>query len=77
MQPKPIYENEKAEAYWDVPVYAERHSCQLKPSGCAYSRQREEGGITHGNDVSVDRKQREKQTEKTTKYAPLTLFTHV
>ena len=23
MQPKPVYENNKAEAYWDVPVYAE------------------------------------------------------
>ena len=45
-------------------------SCQIKPSGCAYSRQRE-GGVTHGNDVSVDRKQRKKETEKTTKYAPL------
>ena len=23
MQPKPVYENDKAEAYWEVPVYAE------------------------------------------------------
>ena len=23
LQPKPVYENDKAEAYWDVPVYAE------------------------------------------------------
>ena len=23
MQPKPVYENDKAEDYWDIPVYAE------------------------------------------------------
>ena len=23
LQPKPVYQNERAEAYWDVPVYAE------------------------------------------------------
>ena len=40
------------------------HSCQIKPSGCAYSRQREEGGVTHGNDMSVDRKLREKRNRK-------------
>ena len=47
------------------------HSCQIKPSGCACSRQREEGGVTHGNDMSVDRKQREKRHRKDHKYATL------
>ena len=64
-QPKPVYENDKAEAYWDVPVYAE--STVVKSNRVdvrIYSRQREEGGFTRGNDVSVDRKQREKRNRK-------------
>lgn len=64
VQPKPVYENDKTEAYWDVPVYAESTVVKSNPSGCAYSRQREEGGVTHGNDVSVDRKLREKKDRK-------------
>ena len=62
VQPKPVYQNDRAEAYWDVPVYAE--STVVKPSECAVSRQREEGGVTRGNDVSVDRKQRENRNRK-------------
>ena len=40
------------------------NSFQIKPSGCAFSKQRGVGGVTHGNDVSVNRKQREKRNRK-------------
>ena len=65
VQPKPVYENDRPEAYWDIPVYAE--STVVKSNRVdvrIHSGQREEGGITHGNDVSVDRKQREKRNRK-------------
>ena len=32
VEPKALYESEDAEAYWDVPVYAE-HTSAFKPAG--------------------------------------------
>ena len=65
VQPKPVYQNDRAEAYWDILVYAERTVVKSNRVDVRFnSRQREEGGVTHGNDMSMDRKQREKRNRK-------------
>ena len=70
VQPKPVYQNDRAEGYWDIPVYAESTVVKSNRVDVRLA-DTEKKGVTDGNDVSVDRKQREKETEKTAKYAPL------
>ena len=67
VQPKPVYENDKAEAYWDVPVYAE--SKQNRVDVCIVDKEKEVLLIEMTCPWIGNRGK--KETEKTTKYAPL------
>ena len=67
VQPKPVYENDKAVAYWDVPVYAE--STVVKSNRVdvrIVDKEKKEKCPWIGN-----RGKKEKEKEKTTKCAPL------
>ena len=71
VQPKPVYQNDRAESYWDVPVYAE--STVVKSNRVnvrLVDKEKKEVLLVEmtypwiGNRVKIE-------TEKTTKYAPL------
>ena len=71
VQPKPVYQNDRAEAYWDVPVYAE--STVVKSNRVnvrLVDKEKKDVLLVEmtcrwiGNRVKIE-------TEKTTKYAPL------
>ena len=71
VQPKPVYQNDRAEAYWDVPVYAE--STVVKSNRVnvrLVDKEKKEVLLMEmtcpwiGNRGKIE-------TEKTTKYAPL------
>ena len=67
VQPKPVYENDKAEAYWDVPVYAE--SKQNRVDVRIVDKEKEV--LLMEMTCPWIGNRGEKETEKTTKYAPL------
>ena len=71
VQPKLVYENDKAEAYWDVPVYAE--STVVKSNRVdvrIVDKEKKEVLLTEMTCPWFGNRGK-KETEKTTKYAPL------
>ena len=71
MQPKPVYENDKAEAYWEVPAYAE--STVVKSNRVDFRIVDKEKKEVLFMEMTCPwiRKRGKKEIEKTTKYAPL------
>ena len=71
IQPKPMYENERAIAYWDIPLYADNTHVKANTIDATI--------VDKGNKkVSVIemscpwiKNRKEKDAEKTTKYGPL------
>ena len=71
VQPKPPYENDKAEAYWDVPVYAE--STVVKSNRVdvrIVDKEKKEALLMEMTCPWIGNRGK-KETEKITKYAPL------
>ena len=71
VQPKPMYENESAKAYWDVPVYAE--SAMVKSSRIdarAVEKERKRVAVIKMSCPWMDNRAI-KDAEKTAKYGPL------
>ena len=58
VQPKPVYENDGAEAYWDVPVYAESTIVKANRIDVRIVDKEKKGSAITGDDMSVDRGQR-------------------
>ena len=73
MEPKPVYQNDGAEAYWDVPVYAE--STVVKSNRVDVrlvdKEKREVYMLLMEMTCPWIGNRRKKETEKTTKYATL------
>ena len=71
VQPKPVYQNDRAEAYWDVPVYAE--STVVKSNRVdvrLVDKEKKEVLLMEMMCPWIGNRGK-KETEKTTKYAPL------
>ena len=69
--PKPVYQNDRAEAYWDVPVYAE--STVVKSNRVdvrLVDKEKKEVLLMEMMCPWIGNRGK-KETEKTTKYAPL------
>ena len=71
MQPKPVYENDKAEAYWDVPVYAESTVVKSNKVDVRIVDKEKREVLHMEMTCPWIRNRVKKETEKTTKYAPL------
>ena len=50
VQPKPLYESQDVQAFWDIPVFAE----QGKPDGCEDSQPSGKDSEYHRDELSVD-----------------------
>ena len=70
-QPKPMYENERAIAYWDIPLYTD--NTQVKANRIDATIVDEENKKVSVIEMSClwVEKREEKAAEKTTKYGPL------
>ena len=71
VQPKPVYQNDRAEVYWDVPVYAE--STVVKSNRVdvrLVDKEKKEVLLMEMTCLWIGNRGK-KETEKTTKYAPL------
>ena len=71
VQPKPVYQNDRAEVYWDVPVYAE--STVVKSNRVdvrLVDKEKKEVLLMEMTCLLIGNRGK-KETEKTTKYAPL------
>ena len=71
MQPKPVYENDKAEAYWDVPVYAESTAVKSNRVDVRKVDKEKKEVLLMEMMCPWIGNRGKKETEKTTKYAPL------
>ena len=73
VQPKPVYQNDRSEAYWDVPVYAE--STVVKSNRVnvrLVDKEKKEVFLMEIRCPWIgNRGKKETDTKKTTKYAPL------
>ena len=62
-QPKPLYENDKGKAYWDVPVFAENFEVINNRITQELSQQGEEEGVPIGDELSLDRQGEERRED--------------
>ena len=54
VEPKPMYESTDAQAFWDVPVYAEHTSfCLSQQGGCTSSRVQSKEDASCGNELPL------------------------
>ena len=71
INPKPIYENERAAGYWDVPLYAESNLVTARKIVATIAdKGKREVSIIEMSCPWIDNRE-VKAEEKTTKYAPL------
>ena len=70
VQPKPVYENDKAEAYWDVPLYAESTVVKSNRVDMRIVDKEKKVLLMEMTCPWIGNRGK-KETEKTTKYAPL------
>ena len=71
MQPKPIYQNDRAEAYWDVPVYADSTVVKSNRVDVRLEDKEKKEVLLMEMKCPWIGNRGKKETEKTTKYAPL------
>ncbi|XP_068731205.1 uncharacterized protein [Montipora capricornis] len=71
VQPKPVYENDKAEAYWNVPVYPESAVVKSNRVDLRIVDKEKKKVLLMEMTCPWFGNRGKKETEKTTKYAPL------
>jgi len=71
VQPTPVYQNDRAEAYWDVPVYAESTVVKSKRVDVRLVDKDKKEVLLMEMTCPWIGNTGKKETEKTTKYAPL------
>ena len=70
-QPKPMYENERAIAYWDIPLYADNtHVKANRIDATIVDKENKEVSVIEMSCPWVEIRE-EKDAKKTTKYGPL------
>ena len=70
-QPKPMYENERAIAYWDIPLYADNtHVKANRIDATIVDKENKRVSVIEMSCPWVENRE-EKDAEKTTKYGPL------
>ena len=70
-QPKPMYENERAIAYWDIPLYADNtHVKANRIDATIVDKENKKVSVIEMSCPWVENRE-EKDAEKTTKYGPL------
>ena len=70
-QPKPMYENERAIAYWDIPLYANNtHVKANRIDATIVDKENKRVSVIEMSCPWVENRE-EKDAEKTTKYGPL------
>ena len=70
-QPKPMYENERAIAYWDIPLYADNtHVKANRIDATIVDNKNKKVSVIEMNCPWVENRE-EKEAEKITKYGPL------
>ena len=73
VQPKPVYQDDKVTAYWDVPVFAEQLQVRANRVDARFvERDNKEMMLIEMSCPCMDIK-KQKEEEKTLKYAPLRL----
>ena len=71
IQPKPMYENERAIAYWDIPLYADNtHLRANMIDATIVDKENKKVSVIEMSCPWVENRE-EKDAEKTTKYGPL------
>ncbi|XP_068726388.1 uncharacterized protein [Montipora capricornis] len=71
IQPKPMYENERAIAYWDIPLYADNtHVKANRIDATIVAKENKKVSVIEMSCPWVENRE-EKDAEKTTKYGPL------
>ena len=71
IQPKPMYENERAIAYWDIPLYADNtHVKANRIDATIVDKENKKVSVIEMCCPWVENRE-EKDAEKTTKYGPL------
>ena len=71
IQPKPIYENERAISYWDIPLYADNtHLKANRIDATIVDKENKKVSVIEMSCPWVENRE-EKDAEKTTKYGPL------
>ena len=70
-QPKPMYENERAIAYWDIPLYADNTHVKANRIDATIVDKENKGVSVIEMSCSWVENREEKDAEKTTKYGPL------
>ena len=70
-QPKPMYENERAIAYWDIPLYADNvHVKANRIDATIVDKENKKVSVIKMSCQWVENRE-EKAAKKTTKYGPL------
>ena len=71
IQPKPMYENERAIAYWDIPLYADNTYLKVnRIDATIVDKENKKVSVIEMSCPWVENRE-EKDAEKTTKYGPL------
>ena len=71
IQPKPMYENERAIAYWDIPLYADNtHVKANRIDATIVDKENKKVSVIEMSCPWIENRE-EKDAEKTTKYGPL------
>ena len=71
IQPKPMYENERAIAYWDIPLHADNtHVKANRIDATIVDKENKKVSVIEMSYPWVENRE-EKDAEKTTKYGPL------
>ena len=71
-QPKPTYENERAIAYWDIPLYADNTHVKVnRIDTTIVDKENKKVSVIEMSCPWVENRE-EKDAEKTTKYRPIT-----
>ena len=70
-QPKPMYENQRAIAYWDIPLYADNTYVKAnRIDATIVDKENKKVSVIEMSCPRVENR-KEKDDEKTTKYRPL------
>ena len=71
IQPKPMYENERAIAYWDIPLYADNtHVKANRIDATIVDKENKKVSVIEMSCPWIENRE-DKDAEKTTKYGPL------